>query len=241
MAGRAFAQDHKVVILGISYHRKNKIMKYEKAKQLNCAVQSWSILGGGWFQLICQSEAIVLLSSIFRFHCEKRPSWMDSLSRCSHCFMFKVMVMTSTCLTFTKKSCASSKPSNFQPIWAGALVQWLWEEDSRSKGRGFKSQHCILDRHFSHLFVVRIIMFVWKDENKLKRGQGWPIFKKNFYLPRTLILSLSLFSPNHTQTHSISFIYLLSLSFSLRNFHSLFSPPSLQKQTFSSQNTHLLR
>ena len=24
-------------------------------------------------------------------------------------------------------------------------------------------------------------MFVWKDENKLKRGRGWPIFKKNQY------------------------------------------------------------
>ena len=31
---------------------------------------------------------------------------------------------------------------------------------------------------FSHLFVVRIIKFVWKDENKRKRGRGWPIFKK---------------------------------------------------------------
>ena len=32
--------------------------------------------------------------------------------------------------------------------------------DSRSEGRGFKSQHCILDGHFSHIFVVKIVMFV---------------------------------------------------------------------------------
>ena len=29
---------------------------------------------------------------------------------------------------------------------------------------------------FSHLFVVRIVMFCWKDKNKRKRGRGWPIF-----------------------------------------------------------------
>ena len=28
---------------------------------------------------------------------------------------------------------------------------------------------------FSHLFVVRIVMFVRKDKNKWKRGRGWPI------------------------------------------------------------------
>ena len=35
--------------------------------------------------------------------------------------------------------------------------------------------------HFSHIFVVRIIMFFFeKTENKWKRGRGWPIFlKKN--------------------------------------------------------------
>ena len=32
--------------------------------------------------------------------------------------------------------------------------------DSCSKGCGFKSQHRILDGHFSHLFVVKIVMFV---------------------------------------------------------------------------------
>ena len=35
--------------------------------------------------------------------------------------------------------------------------------DSRSKGRGFESRHRILDGHFSHIFVVKIVMFVWKD------------------------------------------------------------------------------
>ena len=32
--------------------------------------------------------------------------------------------------------------------------------DLCSKGRGFESQHCIPDEHFSH------VMFVIKDENK---------------------------------------------------------------------------
>ena len=30
--------------------------------------------------------------------------------------------------------------------------------DSHSEGRGFDSQHRILDGHFSHLFVVKIVM-----------------------------------------------------------------------------------
>ena len=40
----------------------------------------------------------------------------------------------------------------------GLVVMW---GDSCSKGREFESQQCILDWHFSHLFVVRIVMFVW--------------------------------------------------------------------------------
>ena len=37
--------------------------------------------------------------------------------------------------------------------------------DSRSESGGFDSQHGILDGHFSHTFVVKI-MFARKDENK---------------------------------------------------------------------------
>ena len=37
--------------------------------------------------------------------------------------------------------------------------------DLCSEGRGFESQHRILDVHFSHLFVVKVVMFV------LKRGK----------------------------------------------------------------------
>ena len=35
--------------------------------------------------------------------------------------------------------------------------------DSRSKGRGFDSWRRILDGHFSHLFVVKIVKFIYKD------------------------------------------------------------------------------
>ena len=50
--------------------------------------------------------------------------------------------------------------------------------DSRSKGRGFKSWRQILDGHdiFSHWFVVKIVLFVWKDRNKRKRGRVGPFF-----------------------------------------------------------------
>ena len=60
----------------------------------------------------------------------------------------------------------------------GLVVMW---GDLCSKGRGFESQRRILDGHniFSDMFVVRNVMFVWKDENKQKRGREWPIFIKN--------------------------------------------------------------
>ena len=32
--------------------------------------------------------------------------------------------------------------------------------DSCSEVCGFNNQHCILDGHFSHLFAVKIVMFV---------------------------------------------------------------------------------
>ena len=40
--------------------------------------------------------------------------------------------------------------------------------DSRPEGRGFESWHCILDGRFLHIFVVKIVMYVRKDENKTK-------------------------------------------------------------------------
>ena len=40
--------------------------------------------------------------------------------------------------------------------WSPGLV--VMGVDSCSKGREFESQHHILDGHFSHLFVVKIVM-----------------------------------------------------------------------------------
>ena len=54
--------------------------------------------------------------------------------------------------------------------------------DSYSKGREFESQHHILDGHFSHLFVVKILMCVEKTKiNKKRPGLA------NFFLKKTFI------------------------------------------------------
>ena len=42
-------------------------------------------------------------------------------------------------------------------VEGGDLLSECWE---------FESQRRIMDGHFSNLFVVRIVMFVWKDKNK---------------------------------------------------------------------------
>ena len=37
-------------------------------------------------------------------------------------------------------------------------------DDSCSRGHGFESRCRILDGHFSHWFVIKIVLFVWKDQ-----------------------------------------------------------------------------
>ena len=53
-------------------------------------------------------------------------------------------------------------------------------DDLFPRGCGYESRHRTLDGHFSHLFCVKIVLFVWKDWKTRKRGRGQPIFfKKN--------------------------------------------------------------
>ena len=50
-------------------------------------------------------------------------------------------------------------------------------EDSCSKGFGFESRHRMLDGHFSHKFVVKVVLtFVGKDQNEAGVG---PFLKKD--------------------------------------------------------------
>ena len=45
--------------------------------------------------------------------------------------------------------------------------------DSCSEGRGFESRHHILDGHFSHLFVVKIVLLVRERNSKqMKKRPG---------------------------------------------------------------------
>ena len=50
--------------------------------------------------------------------------------------------------------------------------------ESCSKGHGFESRRCILDGHFSHWFVVKIVAFVWKRPkiNKKEAAKRWRLF-----------------------------------------------------------------
>ena len=63
----------------------------------------------------------------------------------------------------------------FDQTFPGLVVKG---RDSRSKGRGFKSRHCILDGHFSHIIVVKIVMFVWKRPKINEKEAGVGPFKK---------------------------------------------------------------
>ena len=53
--------------------------------------------------------------------------------------------------------CPGAKVTNGSP---GLMVMG---DDSCSRGCGFESRHHILDGYFSHWFVGKIVLFVWKD------------------------------------------------------------------------------
>ena len=48
--------------------------------------------------------------------------------------------------------------------------------DSCSEGCEFKSLHCLLDGHFSHLFVERIAIFFEKTQINEKEAENGPFF-----------------------------------------------------------------
>ena len=72
-------------------------------------------------------------------------------------------------------SAANSTLIGRDPYLVVMVGDLCWE------GHGFESRRRILDGHniFSHILVVRIVMFVWKDENKRKRDRGCPLLKKD--------------------------------------------------------------
>ena len=62
-------------------------------------------------------------------------------------------------------------------IRAGALVWWLREETHVLKVVSSNPSTAYwLTFSYIYLFVLKIVMFVWKDENKLKRGREWHKF-----------------------------------------------------------------
>ena len=54
----------------------------------------------------------------------------------------------------------------------------LMGRDSRYEGRGFESLHRVLDGHFSHIFVVKIVCLKRPKINEKAAGIS-PFFTKN--------------------------------------------------------------
>ena len=98
--------------------------------------------------------------------------------------------------------------------------------DSSLEGREFKSQDCTLDGHFfTHIFIVKIVMFVWKDGNKLKEAGDCP-FKKPLL---GLVVSFSLTRFGEILPHYLRGYFVLGKFFNLigYNFRILGKFPSL--------------
>ena len=45
-------------------------------------------------------------------------------------------------------------------------------DNSCLSGRGFESRRRILDGYYSHCFVVKIVLFYWKDQKQTKKSLG---------------------------------------------------------------------
>ena len=67
--------------------------------------------------------------------------------------------------------------------------------DLCSEGRGFESLHHILDGYL-HIIVVKLQCLLEIDENKQKRGRGWPI--KKIPVPRYSFFHGNLDTKNKT-------------------------------------------
>ena len=74
------------------------------------------------------------------------------------------------------------RPATFYFVIKIICVLMVREWDSCSDGRGFISQHRILDGHFSTLICYKNCFDVClkKTETKRKRSRGWPIFLKKY-------------------------------------------------------------
>ena len=89
------------------------------------------------------------------------------------------------------------------------------------------------DGHFSHLFVVKIVMCVWKDENKWKRGRGWPVLTNKYKCYIALI-------PQRTRPRKMLELDIFLFALGLLCF--LFTPRRLrQRQQWQQRRQQRLR
>ena len=58
--------------------------------------------------------------------------------------------------------------------------------DSCPEDRGFKSQHCILDGHFSHIFVVKSFCLFKKTKINEKEAGDGPFLSLVLYIHKTI-------------------------------------------------------
>ena len=86
--------------------------------------------------------------------------------------------------------------------------------DSCSEGCWFKSQHGILDGHFSHIFDVKIVMFVWKRPKISDKEAGVGPFKKtlkpNWWSIVHLITYIGIHCVLHSWCRTMYIMYTMS-------------------------------
>ena len=57
-------------------------------------------------------------------------------------------------------------------LWAGAIVQWLWEKTHVLKVMDSNPNTVPLYGHFSHKFVVRIVMYLFEKTKINEKEAG---------------------------------------------------------------------
>ena len=94
----------------------------------------------------------------------------------------------------------------------GAVVSWLWEETQVPKVVRANPDTVYWMDIFSNLFVVKIVICIWKDENKWKRGRDRPIFLKKTWA----IVNLSLICGRRPKTPLFAWVVVVLINLNVR-------------------------
>ena len=130
--------------------------------------------------IVCRIKAYLLMGCLF-MSLHRREYKIGELlgNRLNVCewivsWLIVPLLVNGQLVSFISLNCLTK--NNMRLGGSPGLVVMGW--DSCSEGCGFKSHHYTLDRHFHIYLSVKIVVFVWKEENEWKDAGDYCPFKQ---------------------------------------------------------------